>query len=225
MTWVDTHVMGISEVTPEERVTVYHVVDLFFARIKAWESFRPIYDEVYTDPEFRKRYPFFVDPKDGLFMVLLRPDQKLTDLEPYKQLKGKTVEEVFGYAGDKRLMDDVRGEGTRQTLIMPASDLTNAIHGAWNTIYHEFGHLLHLSLLTRDEFEKLESLYVKAMESGAVLDSYAAHNSSEYFGQGLEAFLSETKPETSEVTYFHHTKAELLKKDPELYEFVSKLLN
>ena len=55
-----------------------------------------------------------------------------------------------------------------------------------------------------------------------MLDYYAAANEEEYFAQGYEAFISDRKRPSAGVTG-RHTNQELLKRDPELYQFLAKL--
>ena len=157
-------------------------------------------------------------------MAILQPNQRLTDLQPYQTLRGKSVGQVVvGHAGDKRMYDSMPGEGARQTLIVEAAALASTPKGTFNTYYHEFGHLIHLSLMNATEFERTENLYISAKARAKFPDDYAALNSSQYFSVGLEAYLSETKMGT-ENKYRRHTRKDLISLDPDLKDFIDDLI-
>jgi hypothetical protein len=65
-------------------------------------------------------------------------------------------------------------------------------------------------------------LYANAKKKDLFLDDYAASRYTEYFAQGVEAYLSETKTDTWK--YWKHTKKELEAKDPGLAAFIKSLL-
>src|SRR4029453_2791050 len=65
-------------------------------------------------------------------------------------------------------------------------------------------------------------LYESARAEGRCLDYYARSDSSEYFAQGYEAFVSLFKHPCLSVTACH-TRAELARKDPGLFEFLREV--
>lgn len=223
--WCHKNINGIESIDPERRVPIYYVTSIFLKRLTDWQSYQPFYDKLYSQNlEFTRHHPYFIDVQSGLYLTILRSNEKLTDLAPYRSLKGKTVEDLLpDRKGDKRSYDSMPGEGARQTLIIAESDLTKLPKGTFNTYYHEFGHLLHLSLLTEAEFQRNEKLYASAKKNKRFFDDYAALTSSEYFATGLEAYLSETKQGT-EGNYRKHSKQDLEKLDPELKIFIDDLV-
>ena len=56
------------------------------------------------------------------------------------------------------------------------------------------------------------------------LDYYAASNEAEYFGQGVEAFVSLAKRPANETTH-GHTRFELKRVDPDLHDFIADLVS
>jgi hypothetical protein len=74
------------------------------------------------------------------------------------------------------------------------------------------------------ERARIRSLYKQAMAERRCLDYYAASNEAEYFGQGVEAFVSLAKRPGSETTH-GHTRWELLRVDPKLYAFIVSLVD
>ena len=56
------------------------------------------------------------------------------------------------------------------------------------------------------------------------LDYYAASNEAEYFGQGVEAFVSLAKRPGCETTH-GHTRWELKRVDPDLYAFIASVVD
>ncbi len=224
--WADKNVRGIQDLSEGQRQPIYKIINIFYERIMNWKKYKPFYDELYKNPKIAKDVPYFINLEDGLFFAVLTNGKKITDLPGYDSLKGKTVEQIFGedYKGDTRLMDDVPGEGTRQTAIVLASDLTDKMNNTYNTFYHEFGHVLFLSLMTGEEYGKVEAMYKAARERKVFLNNYAATNSSEYFADGLEAFLTETKP-NPEAEYRNGTRQKLQEIDPDLYSFIATLVS
>jgi hypothetical protein len=71
---------------------------------------------------------------------------------------------------------------------------------------------------------KVKALYKKAKIEGRCLDYYAATNDAEYFGQGVEAFMSMGKRPGCEKTH-GHTRFELRRIDPDLHEFIRSVVN
>ena len=70
----------------------------------------------------------------------------------------------------------------------------------------------------------MRSLYKAALAEDRCLDYYAASNEAEYFGQGVEAFVSLAKRPGGETTH-GHTRWELERVDPKLYAFIATLVD
>lgn len=226
--WVTKTVRNLDALPESDRVSLYFLVSTFQCRLDRWRDFKPFYDQLFSRPEIKKAYPDAL-PQDqtdkGFYISFVRPGKKITDDSPLAPLTGKTIEEVFGYPGDLRRFELVPGMGSRQLLMLQPHYFAATTTGRYNTGYHEFGHFLHLTLMTEQEFEELESLY-RDQKSGEknFLDSYAAGSSAEYFAQALEAYLSETKPSTESNRFHRSTKQDLLKKDPKLFDFVRRII-
>ncbi|MDD2773475.1 MAG: hypothetical protein PHP45_07240 [Elusimicrobiales bacterium] len=224
--WADRHVQGLDKVGEEYRLPIYYVISRLHKRLVAWRMYKPFYDRLYQNKEFAKNNPFFVNPNEEPYLVIILKDQKLTDLPPYRKFAGKTIEDVFGYAGDHRLMDNLGGEGSRGALIVSQKRLRVLPQGVYNTFYHEMGHVLHLTLLLPGELEQLEWLYAQSKRKNNFITDYAASSPSEYMACSFEAYLSETKEHEPYQNWapYMHTRAELEKKDPDLVKFIAGLL-
>lgn len=224
--WALGHIQNIQAVPEANRGSLYHLIETFYCRLTHWDGYKPFYDRLFSRPEITHAYPDAM-PADqvskGLFLRIRDPNEKITDKSPLAHLTGKTIEEVFGYEGDKRIFHELPAVGSRQLMVVPASYFAAQSTGRYNTAYHEFGHVLHLSLLNESEYNQVEDLYARAKARNSFLDDYSAGASSEYFAQGLEAFMSETKPNVT-WKYHKHTKADLLRTDPDLYNLISQII-
>lgn len=203
ISWAEENVSNIEILEEAQKLSIYHIVSAFYSRLVNLSKYKAFYDKWYQDPKNAKKYPIFVDISKGFYIAIFdSPKLKLTDLPPYQSLKGKTVEEVFGYPGDLRLMDNVGGEGSRQALVADKGLMPLCETGGFNVFYHEFGHLLHLTLLSETEFWRLENLYESAMKENRYdPNSYSAVNSLEYFGEGVRAYFSlEKEPEQRPIS-------------------------
>lgn len=119
---------------------------------------------------------------------------------------------------DGRVWDDVRGMGgLRAATGIEALD--DALHFGFNTLAHEIAHQAHLYGFRSADRRRIGELYAAAEQGGWCLDYYAANNEAEYFGQGVEAFVSLGKRPGREVTH-GHTRFELYRVDPALYDFI-----
>lgn len=226
-TWALANVQNIAAIPEANRGSLYHLIDSFYCRLTSWREYKPFYDELFARPEIAAAYPDALPPDrvdQGFFFRIRNPTEKISDNDVLRPLALKTVEELYGYAGDKRVFQHIPAIASRQLMVVPAIYFTPKITGTYNTAYHEFGHTLHLSLLSRAEYTQIEALYqqAKARPDG-FLDDYAAGSSSEYIAQGLEAFMSETKPGVI-GKYSTHTKEKLRTHDPGLYQFISQIL-
>lgn len=223
--WVKLNVQGIDLLSPQKKVGLQYITSLFMERLKSIDEKRPIYDELYRvmKPGDVSYSPYFI--KEGIKIAIMGANQKLTDYPEYAHWKGKTVEEVFGYPGDHRLMDDIGGEATRNTCFLKENRVGSYPIGSSNTYYHEFGHFLHMTTMTPEEFILVEKLFLNAKARNVFLDDYAAQSVHEYFAQGLEAYISETK--TSADRRGRYTKSDrndLMRLDIDLYQFIATLI-
>ncbi len=121
---------------------------------------------------------------------------------------------------DNRQWMDIRGVGSGATGI---EYVERGAHLERNVTLHEYMHLIHGSLLTDREVRRISSLYFQAMKEGRTLDYYAESNDFEYFAQAYPAYFSQIK-----VHPLNHkslnTRADLLRKDPQMYAFVDSLV-
>ncbi len=119
---------------------------------------------------------------------------------------------------DRRLYAHVRGLGGRNA-VTGREYLWEAADFRYNTLSHEFAHQVHLRAFSPEEKRTVEELYDAAVREGRCLDYYARSDSSEYFAQGYEAFVSLFKHPCLSATACH-TRDELRERDPRLYEFI-----
>lgn len=145
---------------------------------------------------------------------LLAFDEAVSDLGDFQEV---AEEKTF----DGRYYASIRGVGGRIT-VSGLEYIELAAQGGYHTIAHEFAHQIHIAALGKDEAKTIHRLYEQARREGRTLDYYAAANEFEYFAQGYEAFVSDSKRPSAGITA-RHTNRELLMRDPELYEFLMKL--
>lgn len=147
---------------------------------------------------------------------LLLELERTTDAEARQALRGKRT-------FDGRVWDDVRGIGGLQAATGIES-LDEALQFGFDTLAHEVAHQVHFYTFSPLQTAKLKRLYQNAVREGRCLDYYAASNDAEYFGQGVEAFLSLAKRPGGETTH-GHTRFELLRVDPDLHDFIAGLVD
>jgi hypothetical protein len=218
--WTNAAVQNLSILPQENRIPVYYAVTVFYKRLNGWYRFKPVCEQ--SSIAGIDNSPCSIGQDHGLFIAVLPKSQKLTQLEPLRDLAGKTLAETGGYT-EKRLWDDVRGISRYRLLVVAQEGFISKPKGAWNTFYHEFGHFVQQSLLYPHELAKLNQLYSTAKDKNLYLDDYAAQNKAEYFAQGVEAYLSESKGADT-WKYSRHTKEELETKDPDLAAFIKSLM-
>jgi Tfp pilus assembly protein PilF len=146
---------------------------------------------------------------------LLSFDERVNDLADFDDVD---KEQTF----DGRYYASLRGVGGRVT-VSGIEYIDIAARGGFHTIAHEFAHQVHIAALSREATRSIRKLYEQALRERRTLDYYAAANEYEYFAQGYEAFVSEQKRPTAGVTA-RHTRAELLARDPALYNFLVTLV-
>lgn len=225
--WIKKNIRNEHLVGPNQRGSLEFLMETFKCRLQSWDKYKPFYDQLFSKEEIKKAYPDALpqeQTKNGLFMLIRAPGQKITDGTPLEHLKGKTVGEVFGYPGDRRDFSSTPAMASRQLWIVSPTYFTQQTHDRYNDAYHEFGHLVHLSLMKESEYNEIEALYKDAKSKNNFMDDYAAQSSAEYFAQGLEAYLSETKNKLINWKYHVHTRASLQKADPKLFDFVKRIV-
>lgn len=124
---------------------------------------------------------------------------------------------------DGRWYAHIRGVGGASAAT-GIEKLKAAAEFSFNTFAHEFAHQLHRQGLPRTIRRRIDELYAKARNSGRCLDYYAASNADEYFAQGYEALVSLRKRGCLRETA-RHTRAELIERDPELFELLLEVLD
>lgn len=124
---------------------------------------------------------------------------------------------------DGRVWDDVRGMGGLRAATGIES-LDDATQFGFDTLAHELAHQVHLYTFSPLQRLRLRELYQAARQRNGFLDFYAASNEAEYFGQGVEAFISLAKRPGREVTH-GHTRFELLRVDPDLHAFILEIVD
>lgn len=140
---------------------------------------------------------------------------RTTDAEARANLRGKRT-------FDGRFWDDVRGVGGVHAAT-GIEALDEAASFGFDTFAHEVAHQVHYYAFTPPQRARLRALYRAAVGAGRCLDYYAATNEAEYFGQGVEAFVSLGKRPGAETTH-GHTRFELRRVDPDLHDFIAGLV-
>jgi len=94
-----------------------------------------------------------------------------------------------------------------------------------NQMAHENGHSVH-DMFNKADMKTLTKLYKKAIRENRTLDFYSAANKYEYFAQGCDAYASIYKPHKEILANngLAHTVYELIHTDPDLFEFIKKVL-
>lgn len=147
---------------------------------------------------------------------LLLELERTTDAESRASLRGRRT-------FDGRVWDDVRGVGGIQAAT-GIEALDDATSFGFDTLAHEVAHQVHLHTFTRLQRLRIRVLYQQALDQGRCLDYYAASNEAEYFGQGIEAFVSFGKRPGGETTH-GHTRFELYAVDRELHDFIASVVD
>ncbi|MBX3462453.1 MAG: hypothetical protein KF830_04740 [Planctomycetes bacterium] len=147
---------------------------------------------------------------------LLLELERTTDAGSRANLRGRRT-------FDGRVWDDVRGVGGIQAAT-GIEALDDAANFGFDTLAHEVAHQVHLYVFTPLQRARIRALYQQALAEGRCLDYYAASNEAEYFGQGIEAFVSLGKRPGGETTH-GHTRFELVAVDPALHDFIAGLVD
>lgn len=147
---------------------------------------------------------------------LLHELERTTDADSRANLRGRRT-------FDGRVWDDVRGVGGMRAAT-GIEALDEAATFGFDTFAHEVAHQVHFFTFTPLQRARIRSLYRTAMQEKRCLDYYAATNEAEYFGQGVEAFVSLAKRPGGETTH-GHTRFELFRLDPELHNFIATVVS
>lgn len=206
--------VGNSEafLTLQERTPVPAVAHLPLKRFfPAWEELSPSRKKVAARALalFARYLPKLVVM--GGRHDLLAAHERTTDSYARSSLRGKRT-------FDGRVWDDVRGIGGLRAATGIES-LDEAWQFGFDTLSHEIAHQAHLYAFKPLFRSQVSHLYKQARKEGRFLDFYAATNEAEYFGQGVEAFVSLAKRPGCEKTH-GHTRFELYRRDPALYHFI-----
>lgn len=104
----------------------------------------------------------------------------------------------------------------------------------YQTFAHELAHLIEVNLLTKTEINHLKYLFKNAKNKNLFLSDYSEVNFQEYFAECMSAFIRETvtietHDSTDKYSYFVSkrpklTRTNLLKKDPDMFYFITDLL-
>jgi hypothetical protein len=144
---------------------------------------------------------------------LLLELERTTDAPARANLRGKRT-------FDGRVWDDVRGiGGLRAATGIEALD--DVLRFGFDTLSHEIAHQVHLYGFKRVDRHRVRDLFPAARDGDHFLDYYAANNEAEYFGQGVEAFVSFGKRPGREPTH-GHTRFELYRVDRALHDFIAE---
>lgn len=191
--WITEHVKGLENITHDQLASLQFVVDAFWPFLESFDQ-----QEAHIRPYLlQHHYPLFI--QGGLLIQIIKNNETITDVPELSHLKGKKLSDVYGeaYAKDTRTVDELGGEASHRLLIIKSNRIPQSPRGMYNTLYHEFSHLVHQTGFNPAQLDKLEQLYLHAKKMNIFYDDYATSNSAEYFACGVEAFLSETKLDKS----------------------------
>ena len=150
----------------------------------------------------------------GARHYLIAFDERASDI---KGIEDMPEERTF----DGRYFASLRGVGGRVT-VSGLEYLDMAARAGYNTVAHEFAHQVHMNALSATDIKRIRKLYENAVREERTLDYYAAADEYEYFAQGYEAYISLVKRPSTGATA-RHTRAELLQRDPDLFNFIEEL--
>jgi len=94
---------------------------------------------------------------------------------------------------------------------------------------HEFAHTMHLGVYNEMDstfMDRVDAAFRAAREAGKYSNTYAASNSVEYFGEGVQNWYN-TNIESIPANGVHNeinTRSEMEEYDPELYELLAEVL-
>jgi tetratricopeptide (TPR) repeat protein len=220
---------GLSAVIKSKRIPYLAIYDsitnvLKTTKIKDLENFERVFPDVaYYPGEIAKAMAYnqlyaatvyfpFLSKQGNVFRVSpLHIDLAITMNSPSFR---------YNTTFDNRQWMDIRGVGSG------AADIEYVERGAYeerNVILHEYVHLYHGRVLTDDENRQVRKHYYKAMAEHRTLDYYSQNNESEYFAQTYPAYFEPVKVHPLDFKSMN-TRADLISKDPEMYDFIDKLV-
>lgn len=208
----------------------YKYNNLTKEEIKAFNDFKR--KHIYLDSKLNRKKQNFID-MDLLMYKNLITDKKFADFIPIAIIRD-TYTRVFpdeagirhfnqGLKNSGCFTDSVDGIHTPQAIILK-KDLI-AEEGGMSSVGHEVGHEIG-EYLTEQEERELNKLYKTAIKEDRLLGDYAGRNVDEYFAVGCDSMCSVYKPHSHLLNGdYKNTRYTLMKKDPELYKFILKVLH
>jgi len=200
-----THVLNTLKIADEQNFKkVFPDVSYYPGRLaKAM-----VYNQLYAAKVY---FPFLAKEGNAFRVSPLHIDLAITMKEP-----------SFRYSTtfDNRQWMDIRGVGSG------AADIEYVERGAYeerNVILHEYTHLYDGRVFTDDETRQVRAHYYKAMAEHRTLDYYSQNNESEYLAQTYPAYFEPVKVHPLDFKSMN-TRADLIAKDPGMYEFIDKLV-
>lgn len=169
--------------------------------------------------KFKYAMRFYANHIDNLYNAGLRLYLKdifelLSETPTNSHLKDLRIQ----YEGDNRLWDDLRGSGG-DVAIIDLYETLGAVFGEYSLASHEVAHQLHMSLLSNQQKECINNLYLDAKKRNKISDPYAARNDQEYFAQAVAHYsVDENSPYR-----FGINRSWIKENDPKLYTFVKSI--
>lgn len=93
-----------------------------------------------------------------------------------------------------------------------------------SVVAHEYAHKLN-DLFDRNEKIHQKYLFDKAKDEGKFMRDYAKSNEREYFAVGMEAYVKPYVPHNMLLDSNYKSRYTLMEKDPELYNFIERVLD
>lgn len=133
-----------------------------------------------------------------------------------------------GKTSDGRDWNNVAGgyDSEENVLYVKEKSLNGSDYGNFVGL-HEFAHAVDDCCGEKDpEWEKkIQGLYDDAMKNGQFVDKYAASNKKEFFAQDMASYFFKSEeapdPNTDKFTTGNINRDNLMKKDPDMYKFIS----
>jgi PKD repeat protein len=133
---------------------------------------------------------------------------------------------------------DERSRGLGGTIWVPLSTgaeenilcYSNDRYKPEDILIHEFAHAIHgmgIKFVETDFEERLNALYVNAINSGKWINTYAGSNFSEYWAEGVQDWYNVNTQSIPANGIHNHvnTRSELLQYDPGLHNLIAEYFN
>jgi PKD repeat protein len=133
---------------------------------------------------------------------------------------------------------DERSRGLGGTIWVPLSTgaeenilcYSNDRYKPEDILIHEFAHAIHgmgIKFVENDFEQRLNTLYVNALNSGKWTNTYAASNFSEYWAEGVQDWYNVNTQSVPAIGIHNHvnTRSELQQYDPGLHDLISEYFN